>query len=382
VLPLVPIKIISLTNAAKEDRERSAMLGVFMFSGVLAFWLALGSMIAMVSGFTATNQLFQYPPFTISVGVIIAVMALGMCGLFQTRLPAFLYMIDPDQESTVGSFVMGVLTAVLSTPCTAPFMGAAAAWASTRQPAVTLATFSAIGTGMAAPYLILSVFPGMLGKLPKTGPGSVLLKEVMGLLMLAAAAYFIGGGLSAVFSHPPDPPSRLYWWSVAAPVAAAGGWVGYRTFRITDKKTARTLFAALGGLMICGAAFAGLRMTDRGPINWIYYTPERLDAALAKGKTVVMVFTAEWCLNCKALEQGVLHDRDVSALFSDGNAVPVKVDITGKNTAGKAKLREVGSLTIPLLVVLSPEGDITFKSDFYTADQIIEAVAATRAASG
>ena len=34
----------------------------------------------------------------------------------------------------------------------------------------------------------------------------------------------------------------------------------------------------------------------------------------------------------------------------------------------------MGSLTIPLLVVLSPEGNIVFKSDFYTAAQIVEAV--------
>ncbi|MBW2193545.1 MAG: hypothetical protein JRF27_07130, partial [Deltaproteobacteria bacterium] len=208
VLPIIPIKIISLSNAA-ENRKRCFALGLAMVMGVLAFWIGLGAMIALVSGFTATNQLFQYPVFTISIGVIIAVMALGMCGLYHVRLPNFIYMINPSQESLHGSFALGILTAILSTPCTAPFMGAAAAWAATRHPMTTLVTFAAIGAGMALPYLILSASPGLVKKMPRTGPASVLIKEAMGLFMLGAAAYFIGGGLSALLVSPPNPPSRI-----------------------------------------------------------------------------------------------------------------------------------------------------------------------------
>ncbi len=104
---------------------------------------------------------------------------------------------------------MGILAAILSTPCTAPFMGAAAAWAATQPPWTTLATFAAIGIGMALPYLVLSASPALVEKMPKTGPASLLIKEVMGLFMLAAAAYFIGIGLAAIFSSPPNPPSKL-----------------------------------------------------------------------------------------------------------------------------------------------------------------------------
>ena len=375
VLPLVPIKIISLSNAARDNRGRSVLLGAAMFLGVLAFWLFLGALIATVSGFTATNQLFQYPPFTIAIGVFIAVMGLGMCGLFHTRLPGFLYLIDPDQESLTGSFALGILAAILSTPCTAPFMGAAAAWATTRPAAVTLSTFAAIGVGMASPYLILSVFPNLAPKLPKTGPGSVLLKQVMGLLMLAAAAYFVGGGLSAMFSRPPDPPSRLYWWAVAAACSAAGAWLSWRVFRITRKAAARAVFAALGLVMVVGSVAAGSRLTAGGPVDWVGYTPGRFADALADGKVVVLVFTAEWCLNCKALEQGVLYTDAVAGLLNDGRVVPMRVDITGNNPDGKRKLREVGSLTIPLLAVFSPDGRMVFKQDFYTAEQIAGAVA-------
>ena len=60
----------------------------------------------------------------------------------------------------------------------------------------------------------------------------------------------------------------------------------------------------------------------------------------------------------------------------------MKVDITGNNPAGKAKLKEVGTLTIPLLVIYSPAAKQVFKSDFYTADQVYEAVTNALEGSG
>jgi thiol:disulfide interchange protein DsbD len=175
VLPLIPIKIISLSHVA-QDRRKCFFLGLAMSMGVLAFWTGLGILIALISDFSATNQLFQYPVFTILVGAIIGIMALGMFGFFSVRLPQFIYMINPQQDSPQGSFGLGILAAVLSTPCTAPFMGAAAAWAATQTPLTTLTTFAAIGGGMALPYLILSAFPNLVDRMPKAGPASELIK--------------------------------------------------------------------------------------------------------------------------------------------------------------------------------------------------------------
>jgi thiol:disulfide interchange protein DsbD len=373
VLPLIPIKIISLSHAA-EDRKRCFLLGLVMSLGVLAFWIGLGILIALVTDFTATNQLFQYPVFTILVGSIIGIMALGMFGFFSIRLPQFIYMINPQQGSLRGSFALGILAAVLSTPCTAPFMGAAAAWAATQSPLTTVSTFAAIGGGMALPYLLLSAFPHLVSRMPKAGPSSELIKQVMGLFMLAAAAYFLGVGISALLSSPPNPPSKIYWWPVMGLVASGGAWLAFRTLALAGKKITKTVFVSLGLILMVLPIWGATRLSAEGPINWTYYTPERFDAAVRQRKIVVMDFTAEWCLNCKALEEGVLHDRKITALLADEDIVPMKVDITGNNPAGKAKLKEVGSLTVPLLVVFSSKGKAVFKNDFYTVDQVSSAI--------
>jgi thiol:disulfide interchange protein DsbD len=376
VLPLIPIKIISLSYAAK-NRRQCILLGVFMSLGVLVFWLGLGVLIALVSGFSATNQLFQYPVFTITVGLIIAVMAGGMFDFFSLQLPEFVYMIHPEQDTLKGSFGLGILAAVLSTPCTAPFMGAAAAWAATQPPASTLAVFASIGIGMALPYLLLSVSPHLVSKMPKTGPASVLVKQVMGLLMLAAAAYFVGVGVEVLLSSPADPPGKLYWWPVMFFAFCAGGWTVRRTVQIATRKKTKYFFTGLGLTVMVLSVLGVSRLTHTGPVDWTYYTPERLEQAREEGQTVVMVFTAEWCLNCKVLERGILDNPKIIKLLADERVLPMKVDITGNNPDGKAKLKEVGSLTIPLLVVVDAAGKQVYKSDFYTVNQLYQAVQGT-----
>ena len=373
VLPLIPIKIISLSHAA-QDRKRCFFLGLAMSMGVLVFWIGVGILIALVSDFTATNQLFQYPLFTILVGAIIGIMALGMFGFFSVRLPQFIYLINPQQNSAQGSFGLGLLAAVLSTPCTAPFMGAAAAWAATQTPLTTLTTFAAIGGGMALPYLILAAAPKLVNRMPKAGPSGELIKQVMGLFMLAAAAYFLGVGIGALLSSPPNPPSKIYWWPVMGFVASGGSWLAYRTMRLATKKIIKTVFVSLGVILIALPIWGAVRLSGEGPIDWVYYTPERFDQAVKQRKIVVMDFTAEWCLNCKALEESVLHDHKITDLLANEDIIPMKVDITSNNPAGKAKLKEVGSLTVPLIVVFAPDGKAVFKSDFYTVNQVLRAV--------
>jgi thiol:disulfide interchange protein DsbD len=377
VLPLVPIKVLGLVQAG-GTRSRTLLLGIATFSGVIVFWLGLGVAISTISGFTATNQLFQFPAFTLTVGLLIAVMAVGMLGAFAVRLPQWVYFVNPKQESVPGSVTFGVMIAVLSTPCTAPAMGAAAAWAATQSPVITLATFAAIGTGMALPYLLLATFPKLVDRMPRTGPASELIKQVMGLLMMAAAAYFLGTGLSGLLVSPPDPPSRLYWWAVAGLVILAGLWLARRTLAITRRPGKRVVFVMIALLMIVGGLYIGLDFTRHGPVRWTYYTPDRLAAARSEGKVVVLEFTAEWCLNCKLLEQAVLHTDAVADLLNSTDVAPIKIDLTGNNEAGNAKLLEVGRRTIPLLVIYGRDGSELLKSDAYTPSQVIEALQQAR----
>jgi thiol:disulfide interchange protein DsbD len=343
-----------------------------MSLGVMGFWLVLGIAIATISGFSQVNQLFQYPLFTLGMGIVICLLAIGMCGLFSVRLPNSVYNVTPKHDTFTGSVLFGVMTAVLSTPCTGPFMGAAAAWSATQTAIVTVAVFAAIGVGMALPYLILSAFPGLARKMPSAGPVSVLVKQFLGLCLLAAGAYFLGVGLNGLFTVPPDEPGLWHWWLVCGILAVAGLWLAVRSLQLGKRKPAAIVWALLGLVMLVGSLVMGQSLTSSGPIDWVMYTPDRMSEAQSQGKAVLVDFTAQWCLNCQVLEHQVLHSDAVVTLIREKNLVPMKVDLTSANPDGSALLQKAGRVTIPLLVIYDTQGKVLFLSDSYTPSQVTD----------
>ncbi len=373
VLPVIPLKIMGLSQSAGNPR-RTLLLGSVMSLGVVMFWMGIGLAIAFLSGFDSISSLFQTSWFALAVGLFIATMGVGMLGLFTVKLPNAVYMINPSHDSLHGSFLFGIMTAVLATPCTAPFMGTAAGWAVTQDASVVLLTFAAIGLGMALPYLLLSANPKWIEKIPRTGPASELVKQVMGMLMLAVAVFFVGTGLSSLLAEPGRSAPVWHWWAIAGLLVAAMGWMALQTFRITPSLTKRVVFTTIAVVLSAGAVKGGEILTRKPPIDWITYSPEVFIQARQKGDIILIDFTAEWCLNCKALERGVLfNDRVVNAI-EKYNVVPIKIDLTGDNPDGKAFLQSVGRVAIPLLAIFDPDDDTPWLSDSYTIDQVVNAI--------
>ncbi len=386
VIPVIPIKIMSL-SAAAGNRARCFYLGIITSLGIIAFWLTIGGAIAFIGSFKQVNQLFQFPPFTIGVGVFVGIMALSMLGVFTIQVPQWVYRFMPAASpkaagaaggSTPGTFLFGIFTAVLSTPCTAPFMGTAAAWGAKQPPSLTLSTFAAIGVGMALPYALLSAFPAGISRIPRSGPASNLVKQVMGLLMVGVAIFFIGSGVDPLVRLPIDPPIRWFWWLVALTILTAMGLLLVKTFSITRSAGKRAFWSLFSVVFAAAGIYMAVHFTDRGPISWVAYTPERLAEASAQKKVVVMDFTAEWCLNCKALEATVLHRHEIVALLASPDVIPMRVDLTGNNVAGNDKLKSLNWVGIPLLAISGPGAPTPQLFDTYTPQVVQDAVARAR----
>lgn len=409
VLPVIPIKVMTLTRhasaaaAEKGDvRGHSALyLGFWMAVGVIAFWVAIGLPVALLN-FGDPSRIFGFWYVTFGIGVLIAVMALGLMGLFTLTLPQSVYMVNPNADTASGSFLFGAMTAVLGLPCFGFVAGALLAAATKWGAWTTLGVFAAIGVGMAAPYFILSAKPSLLKAVPKTGPASELVKQVMGLLLLAAGAYFIGSGLIGLVAEQPWVAKQLHWWAVAVFAATAGVWLVVRTAQITKRPAPTAVFAVVG-VLIGGAAVAyALQATRTAKGNyleqaaaredsativpgvWTEYTPERFEAARAADMVVVLDFTAEWCLNCKALKAAVLNREPVKPLLHDDNFALLTVDLTSRTAPGWDLLKSLGQTGIPLLVIYGPglPADEPWMSNAYTPDQVEAAVAKARGDGG
>jgi thiol:disulfide interchange protein len=273
------------------------------------------------------------------------------------------------------------------------------AGAATLPTSVILIIFGSLGVGMAAPYLVLSAKPGLVEKLPRTGPASELVKQVMGLLLLAAAAYFIGSGLIALVSERPWMARQLHWWAVALFGAAAGVWLLVRTVQITSKAAPRFVFTIVAVVIGAVGVLYAMDSTAKARENyqdraaaiaaaggegqlitttWIDYSPELLERARSEGYIVVLDFTAEWCLNCKALKAAVLNREPVKSALASDRIISMTVDLTSTKAPGWEKLRELGQTGIPLLVVYGPGLDEPWQSNAYTAQQVMDALEAAR----
>lgn len=391
VLPVVPIKILSLTQSA-HTAQRRILLGFIMSCGVVAFWLATAAMTIAFKA--AAGQLFGIWWFNVFLGLFIAVMGVGMLGLFTIRLPQAVYMFNPAHESPGGSFFFGVLAAVLALPCVAPFAANAMAWAATQPVPTILAIFAAIGIGMASPYFVLTACPALLKWLPRTGPASELIKQAMGLLMLAVAAFFLGGGFIALVAEEPYLGKVLHWWIAAILVIGACAWVVTRTFQITRSLAKRTIFTLLGLALsalawVVASSLTGIqrhlydaqlaaraRASPTGADHlWADFSQAAFAAARDSGNVVVLDFTAEWCLICKTLKLTVLSRSDVEAALTQPGVSTFLADLTSRKAEGWQALKYMGERGIPLLAIFVPgQKEPIFKSNAYTPSDVIEAI--------
>lgn len=384
VLPVIPIKVMTISHHAGESRARALTLGLWMAAGVVAFWLGIGIPVAFLATVTDPSIIFGIWWVTLGIGVLILVMGIGIMGLFQITLPQQIYAVNPKADSPHGSFMFGVMTAVLGLPCFGFVAGALLAGAATMPPSVVMVIFGSMGVGMAFPYLVLAAMPGLVKKLPKTGPASELVKQVMGLLMIAAACYFIGAGVLALLSGAGKLAGMgwwvklVHWWAIAVAMAAAGGWLLVRTFQISRKPLNRVAFALVAALFVTVGIGAAWNRTDHLRHNfWVDFSPEGLARELDAGRVVVLDFTAEWCLNCKTLEATVLSREPVRGQLLSSGVVPMVADLTSTGSPGWDTLRELGQTGIPLLAVFSPEGGPdrpVWMGNAYTPTQVVEAI--------
>lgn len=391
VLPVIPIKIMTLVHHAGSPR-RAWVLGLWMALGVVVFWVAAGLPMAIFSAALDPSRIiFGTWWVTLSLGLIIAAMGLGIMGLFMINLPQSLYMVNPKVDSPWGSFVFGIMTAVLGLPCFGFVAGGLLAGAATLPEFVIMVIFFGLGVGMALPYLVLSAKPGLVDRIPRTGPASELVKQVMGLLLMAAAAFFVAAGIKSLLAEKPYLAESISWWAVAFFVVLAGLWLTMRILQISKKVWPRIVMPAISiAAAVLAIMFAnGLATTAREDHlrrsaasesddsivtgAWLSYTPARLEKAIASGKVVVADFTADWCINCKFLKRTYLDSDVVRARVKD-DVILIEVDLTSKSAPGWKFLADLGRSNVPTLAVFGPGVSTPILYNAYTSENVLTAI--------
>jgi thiol:disulfide interchange protein/DsbC/DsbD-like thiol-disulfide interchange protein len=369
VFPVVGLKVIGFAQASGDERgaRRAMRHGAFAFAAgvLLSFWLLAALMLGLRAAGESVGWGFQLqsPAFVAAMALLFVAVGLNFSGVFEFGM-ALTRLGGVGGSSTAGSFGAGVLAVLVATPCTAPFMGSALGFTLAQPAAFTMAVFTAIGLGMAAPYVVLGLVPGWVRRLPRPGRWMQTLREVLAFPMYATAAWL---AWVLVQQAGADAMLRLLFASVAV---AAGAWAWGRWMNGTPRRPA--LAWALVGL----AALASVALTEpllddapppaaasaaprtaggtQGSLEWAAWSDAAVSAGLAEGRTVFVDFTAAWCVSCQANKKLVLEREAVTSAMREQRVIALRADWTQRDPAITAALARHGRNGVPLYLVLRP----------------------------
>jgi thiol:disulfide interchange protein len=115
-------------------------------------------------------------------------------------------------------------------------------------------------------------------------------------------------------------------------------------------------------------------------LPWQPYSDRAIAELTSEQKTVLVDFTADWCLVCQTLKKFVLDTKDVKAAVESNSVVPLLADWTegAENVEVTRMLEALRSKSVPVLAIFPagrPHDPIIFR-DPYTTNQLLEALEA------
>ena len=361
VFPVLSIKAIGLVEHAKKHPAAVRAKGLVFAAGVICSMLTLaGALLALRAGGEQIGWGFQLqsPLFVTLMVYLLLAVGLNLSGVFEVG-GGLAGLGDglTQGDSYHASFFTGVLTTLVATPCTAPFMAAAVGAALTQSPVIALAIFAALGLGLSLPYLVLSFAPWMRRALPKPGAWMDTLKQIFAFPMYASAAWLLwvlaqqtsALGLGAALA--------------GAILVALAAWA-YQKSKVTSSAGRMTALAtALGAVVLAlflpvrygsvAAASVPTAGTSTPGELWQPYDAAKLGELTAQGRPLLVDFTASWCLTCLVNERNALADPTVQALFRDKGVTLMKGDWTNRDPAITKALAAFDRAGVPLYLVYS-----------------------------
>ncbi len=353
VLPVLSIKLTSVLKATGRSRQVTRNGFLFSALGVLAFVWALAAVLLFLQWIGVSigwGMQFQNPVFVTLMFMVIAVFAANLFGAFEISLPAALQNrlgASSARSGYISDFGTGLLAAILATPCSAPFLGTAITFALAGTPLDVMVIFTALGLGLALPYLVIAARPELVTRLPRPGRWMLLVRILLGGLLLATAAWLlfvlvgVAGGRVAAFIS-----ALTAAFIVAASIPQASRWLQRAIL------SACVLLAVFGAWIISTPDRTTAAVDEMS--HWQDFEPLSIARRVSEGETVFVDVTADWCLTCKANKSFVLDRDPVRARLHDGSVIAMQADWTRPDDSIARFLERYDRYGIPFNIVFGP----------------------------
>ncbi len=297
VLPVLSLKVLSVIKQSGVEKSRAQVSFLATSLGIIFSFIAMAvftTILRQTGAQLGWGLHFQSPYFVLTLMVITLLFSLSLFGFFHLRPPSWISGSGENSNSLAGNFMAGVLATVLGTACTAPVVVTAVGFALVGNIFEIFAIFIMMGIGMALPFLIFAVFPGLVKFLPKPGKWMVYVKNLMGVLLLLT---FL--------------------------------WLGSILYAQTKTE---------------------VEIED----EWVNFNEREISRLVEGGQVVFVDITAEWCVNCKANKVAVLDKEDMRRFFTKNDVVLMRGDMTKPSKILLEYIKTFKRYGIPVNVVYGP----------------------------
>lgn len=303
VFPILSLKIISLVRGSRDDKSLKIESLIYMLGVVLSFLSVAGIMVwlryrgeAVGWGFQLQSSWFVL--FILGIFVIVFLMLLDV-----VKVPAFfadkISRISSHQNK-ISTFITGFFAVLIASPCTAPFMGIAVGYTLTQPIIMYFPVFAAMGVGYALPFTLAGFFPRFLHMMmPKSGKWMMIVKKIFAVPVFLTCIWLV--------------------------------WILLHQINIS--------------------------VVGQSELEWHEYNETEIQNLRDEGKSVLIDFTAKWCLTCLLNDKLVLSSDEFEKLVKDKDIFLFKADWTNESAAITQALAQYGRNSIPLYVYYASESD-------------------------
>ena len=344
VYPLIPITVSFFGAQSSGSKSQSILMGVFYALGMSITYSALGVFAALTGSLLGTE--LQNPIVIIFIALIMLALGLSMFGLFEIKVPQGLaQMGNKNRSGYLGSVLMGLTVGFIAAPCIGPFVLSLLVFVGkTGNPFTGFLLFFILSMGLGLPYIFLAASSSSISKLPRSGEWMEGIKVIFGFILFGMAFNTLE----------PLIPKEIFKVTFPLYIILSGV---YLILFDNKGKTSKVYTNIKYFIAILAVIYGTWNLKPEGAVEevkWQLHTSlQSIESSINSGNKPVMIdFYADWCAQCKELDEYTYTDPEVAELSKNFNNI--KVDLTKENTEISDKFDIKG---LPVVIFMNADGE-------------------------
>lgn len=356
VLPVISIKMTSLAQFSNLTSKQIRVNLLLTSLGIMLFLLgiALAAIILKSVGLSFNwGMHFQNSYFVLAM--VFLVMLLLAYSLSYISFNVGGGVLSKLGDGKMDSILVGFFTASMATPCIAPFLGGAVAYALKLNSVFAVLTiFLMIGCGLAFPYIAFCFKPSLAASIGKYAKLSRNVKDMTNALLVLTLLWVLWILIG----------QTSYFVGLITLVTLCLLFYRLKKNTLLGKPNKRVIVDGVIMFVVISSVIFGMgqmvRRSDR--INkevWKPFDESKIESYVKDGKVVIVDVTADWCITCKVNKLVAFGDKTLEYIKNHEDIVAMQADITVPNEEVSKYLQKYGSYGIPFNIVYSekfPEG--------------------------